>query len=146
MTRSAKPSYSPKSVRKTEKVVTKQAVKDGVLDGETVAIRHSSHYRREVIHDNLNRAVDGWKEQEVYDESPKKAPHVRAPRRNGGRMDGSRWNGGSFVCAHQVDSDFDDESPLEDEEEELAPQSPLSYPSSTIEVSLLDLAKTTKRH
>lgn len=64
-----------------------------------------------------------------------------AVRRNPGRMDGSRWNGRTFICSREVDdgmSHFESEDHLDDEGyHEWAPEGRLV-------VSLLDIARPAK--
>ncbi|KAJ8502566.1 hypothetical protein ONZ45_g11637 [Pleurotus djamor] len=126
MTRSNQSAYSPKLARKTEKALSKQALKEGRIDRESV-LRQSVHYRRQIVRNTIAASSeDPWwfrpsPDQEIHDKLP--GGHIKPQRRGPGGKDES-WNSGSYICSVEFDmemsdigSDFSEEE-FEDEDED----------------------------
>ncbi|KAF4580576.1 hypothetical protein EYR38_003175 [Pleurotus pulmonarius] len=149
MTRSQTSSYSPKLIRKEEKQLSKQAVKEGRIDRQTI-IAQSFRYRRELVQNSIKLTdLDYVKAEDIVEDKPKRSRQTAGPRLNlesvetKNALGQTLWEG-PYKCAQGVvlddtedlsDDGWDDEVQILGEED---------CASTSIEIAILDIATLAK--
>ncbi|KAF4567186.1 hypothetical protein EYR36_010803 [Pleurotus pulmonarius] len=149
MTRSQTSSYSPKLIRKEKKQLSKQAVKEGRIDRQTI-IAQSFRYRRELVQNSIKLTdLDYVKAEDIVEDKPKRSRQTAGPRLNlesvetKNALGQTLWEG-PYKCAQGVvlddtedlsDDGWDDEVQILGEED---------CASTSIEIAILDIATLAK--
>ncbi|KAF7427843.1 hypothetical protein PC9H_007059 [Pleurotus ostreatus] len=149
MTRSKTSAYSPKLIRKEEKQLSKQAVKEGRIDRQTI-IAQSFRYRRELVQNSVKLTdMDYVRPEDVVEDKPKRARQSASPRLNLDPVETKNALGytlwlGPYKCAEGVVLDETEDLSDDGWEDEVQSLDEDCRPAATVEIAILDIATPAK--
>ncbi|KAF9491446.1 hypothetical protein BDN71DRAFT_1310204 [Pleurotus eryngii] len=147
MTRSKTSSYSPKLIRKEEKQLSKQAVKEGRIDRQTI-IAQSFRYRRELVQNSIKLADLYYvRPEDVVEDKPKRARQSASPRldldETKNALGYTLWSG-PYKCAEGTFLDETEDLSDDGWEDEVQTLDEDRRPAATVEIAILDIATPAK--